>query len=86
MTVLAVVVAVLAGVPALLLALLLLVAWPVRRHFTSMLRWQDRVPPDEVQLIHDEAARRNVTPVVIVRDNRGEHQEPPRWPGGGWDD
>jgi hypothetical protein len=83
MTVLAVVVAVLAGVPGLLLALLFLVAWPVRRHYTSMLRWQDRVPPDEVAKIHSEAARRNITPVVIVRDNWDEYGEPPRWPGGG---
>lgn len=82
MTVLAVVVAVLAGVPALVLALLFLAAWPVRWYYTSTARWQERVPPGEVQLIHDEAARRNVSPVVIVGDNRDERR-PPRWPGEG---
>lgn len=83
MTVLAVVVAVLAGLPALVLMLLFLVAWPVRRYYTSLPNWQQRVPPGEVQLIHDEAARRNISPVVIVGDYRDRREGPPRWPGGG---
>jgi hypothetical protein len=82
MTVLAVVVAVLIGVPGLLFALLFLVTWPVRHHYTSMLHWQQQVPPHEMQRIHDEAARRNISPVIIVGDNRDEYR-PPRWPGGG---
>jgi hypothetical protein len=57
-------------------ALVLLLAWPVRRRYTSTERWRKIAPLDKIAALRAEVIRQSTVPVIIVRDKRGEVRGP----------
>jgi hypothetical protein len=70
------VVAVIVALPALFF----LVAWPVRRRYTSAARWHKQITPAELAAMRAEVSTRTLMNVVIVGDKRPAAAEA----RGGW--